>query len=66
MWIWAILGLILGLIYCIPATYEAPSNEIKTVTTPISVDEWLDELEEWDIQDHIEEFLDEEEEEEPE
>ena len=65
MWIWVILGIILSVALMLPRE-AAPSNEVKveTVTASISVDEWLEEqLEEWDLQDHLEELVDEDEEE---
>lgn len=61
MWLWIclILGIILGLACLIPETYEAPTNEVKveTIRGTISFDELL---EEWDLQDHLEELDDEE------
>jgi len=51
MWIWLCLiaGTILGIILLLPE----PSDDVELV---VSV---LDELEEWDLQDHIEELEDE-------
>jgi hypothetical protein len=62
MWIWLILGIILGIALLIPTSYVEPTKEVlvKTVTTTMDVD---DLLEEWDLQDHLEELLDEDEEE---
>jgi len=51
MWIWLCLiaGIILGVIILLPE----PSNDVEEVVS------LLDELEEWDLQDHIEELEDE-------
>ena len=49
MWIWLIAGIILGIISLLPE----PSDDVETVVS------LLDELEEWDLQDHIEELEDE-------
>ncbi len=63
MWLWfcVIVGLILGVVCCIPENYQAPSDEIKveTIRGAISFDELL-ELEEWDLQDHLDELEEEE------
>ena len=61
MWIW--LGLIAGLIFaaicCIPEGYEAPTDEVKETTrSTISFGELL---EDWDLQDHLDELEEEEE-----
>lgn len=64
MWIWfcLIVGIILGVIYSIPESYyhEGPMDEIKveTIVARISLD---DLLEEWDLQDHLDELEEEEE-----
>jgi len=59
--IWLILGIILGLCLILPEGDGQPSTkvEIETTVREISL---LDELEEWDTQDHIEELAEEEEE----
>jgi len=58
-WIGLIAGIILCLLSCIPAGYEAPPPDtIETVTTITEVDELL---EDWDLQDHLDELEDEEE-----
>jgi len=49
MWIWLILGIILGVIMLLPV----PSTDVDSGVS------LLDELEEWDLQDHIEELEDE-------
>ncbi len=56
MWLWIclIIGILFGLICLIPEGYEAPSDEVKVETT-------VNELEEWDLQDHLDELLEEEE-----
>jgi len=59
MWIWLILGIILGICLIIPKGYGQPSVRVETTTTVTSI---VDELEEWDIQDHSEERAEEEEE----
>lgn len=64
MWLWFCLmvGIILGVVCCLPEAQEHPTDEVEveTITAAISVDELL---EEWDLQDHLDELEDEEEEE---
>jgi len=51
MWIW--LCLIAGIILGVIIVLLEPSNDVEAVVS------LLDELEEWDLQDHIEELEDE-------
>ena len=59
MWIWICLiaGIILGIISLLPESHMQPSTDIEVEAT-VSVS-FLDELEDWDLEDHIEELEDE-------
>ena len=64
MWLWfcLIAGIILGLVLVLgelvmPVSYETNEIEVETIIARISLDELL---EEWDLQDHLEELEEEE------
>jgi len=54
MWIWVIAGIILSLIILLPESHDKSSTDIEIdATTAIS---FIDELDDWDIEDQIEEL----------
>lgn len=71
MWIWALIGAVITLIACFGSTQPQPKGKTKTTITMNGhrrivivngrqVEDELDELEEWDLQDHLEELEEEE------
>lgn len=57
MWIWVIAGIILSLIILLPESHNKSSTDIEIgASAEIS---FIDELDDWDIEDHIEELEDE-------
>lgn len=58
MWIWALIGVVITLMAYLGSTQPQPRKKTKT-TIFINghiIDNDLDELEEWDLQDHLEEL----------
>lgn len=57
MWIWFIVGIILILIILLPDSHNKSSTDIEIDTTATM--SFIDELDDWDIENHIEELEDE-------